>query len=306
MRTSRRLLLAAAATLALLVPLGWMWWSSLLPGSYSVMDMGYLDYGGGPKPAGSAEHDLEGMAGGGDMSGMDHGGSVSVADLTTDPDLEADVTVDLTARAETITLASGREVDGYTLNGSSPGPLIEATQGDLVEVHLTNESVPDGITLHWHGVDVPNAEDGVAGVTQDAVGEGEEHTYRFVADQVGTYWYHSHQVSHVQVRRGLLGTLVVHPRKPVPQDVDEVVLAHTYSGTRTLNGLEDGVQRRRRPRRDGPGAGRSNTDNNSLLGVGVRRPTASWPSTAYDVQRAGTGRRRVHRRRARAAASTSR
>ena len=65
------------------------------------------------------------------------------------------------------------------------------------------------MTLHWHGVDVPNAEDGVAGVTQDAVPAGGEFTYRFVADDAGTYWYHSHQVSDDEVRGGLFGALVV-------------------------------------------------------------------------------------------------
>ena len=64
---------------------------------------------------------------------------------------------------------------------------------------MVNENVEDGATLHWHGIDVPNAADGVAGVTQDAVVPGEEYTYRFVADQAGTFWYHSHQVSHEQV-----------------------------------------------------------------------------------------------------------
>ena len=63
---------------------------------------------------------------------------------------------------------------GYTLNGTSPGPTLTAKQGELVEVRLRNESVSDGITLHWHGLDVPNAMDGVAGVTQDAVLEGGE------------------------------------------------------------------------------------------------------------------------------------
>ena len=88
-----------------------------------------------------------------------------------------------------------REPDGgYTVNGTSPGPLLEATVGDLVEVTLVNENITEGTTLHWHGVDVPNAADGVAGVTQDAVGPGEEFVYRFVVEQAGTFWYHSHQL----------------------------------------------------------------------------------------------------------------
>ncbi len=69
------------------------------------------------------------------------------------------------------------------------------------------------MTIHWHGVDVPNAEDGVAGVTQNAVLPGESYTYRFRAEQVGTFWYHTHQVSSKEVRRGLFGVIVIEPRE---------------------------------------------------------------------------------------------
>ena len=89
--------------------------------------------------------------------------------------------------------------------------------------------------MHWHGLDVPNARDGVAGVTQDAVGPGERFVYRFVADQVGTYWYHSHQVSHEQVRRGLLGALVVKPPDADPTVREELAVLHRYDDA-TLNG----------------------------------------------------------------------
>lgn len=236
-RSRLRLLLACLATLAILAPLAWMWQASLMPASYSVMDMGTPDYGGGPAPASGTDH------GAMDMAGMDHGGSVSVGDLVETADGPPDVTVDLVAAQGQVTLASGRKVDGYTLNGTSPGPQIEAEQGDLVEVTVLNESVAKGMTLHWHGVDVPNAEDGVAGVTQDAVPVGGRHTYRFVADQAGTYWYHSHQVSHEQVIGGLFGTLVVHPAGDAggSDTVDAMAVAHTYSGTRTLNGREGDV-----------------------------------------------------------------
>ena len=235
-RSRLRVLLACLATLAIVVPLAWMWQASRTPSTYSVMDMGYADYGGGPR--GSMSGHAHGDPGGGTAVG---GPPVSVADLTVDPDTPADVTVDLVAEKGRFTLDSGREVDGYTINGQSPGPPIEAEQGDLVEVHLRNESVPDGITLHWHGVDVPNAEDGVAGVTQDAIGPGGDYTYRFVADDAGTYWYHSHQVSHEQVVGGLLGPIVIHPERPDRDTVDAVALTHLYSGTRTLNGEEGDV-----------------------------------------------------------------
>lgn len=219
----RRLLLAVLAAVAVLGPLAYFWQASLVPGTYSVMDMGYLDYGGGPR--GPTEHE----------SHEGHG-SVSVADLVEDPTRKADVVVDLVARKERFELAGGASYDGYTVNHQSPGPLITVTEGQLVEVRLRNESVPDGITLHWHGVDVPNAEDGVAGVTQDAVGEGSDHVYRFVADKAGSYWYHSHQVSHEQVVRGLLGPLVVLPKTGLRDVIDVPAVAHTYAGVRTLNG----------------------------------------------------------------------
>lgn len=215
----RRLLLALLATVALLAPLAWFWQASLLPSTYSVMDMGYADYGGGPTTM--AHHDLMGR---------------SVATLVADPDRPADVRVTLTTRKERFRLASGKEVDGYTVNGTSPGPVIHAVKGQLVEVRLVNASVPDGVTLHWHGYDVPNAEDGVAGVTQDAVPVGGSFTYRFVAQQVGTYWYHSHQVSHAQVQRGLLGALVVTPRDPEPDARDQLAVLHVYDGATTING----------------------------------------------------------------------
>jgi FtsP/CotA-like multicopper oxidase with cupredoxin domain len=109
-------------------------------------------------------------------------------------------------------------------------------QGQLVQVTLVNESVAGGTALHWHGVDVPNSQDGVAGVTQDAVPVGGSHVYRFVAEDAGTYWYHSHQVSHDQVLRGLLGALVVEPAAGASGMRDVVALLHSYAGQPTLNG----------------------------------------------------------------------
>ena len=205
----------AVVAVVALAAFGWYWSASLVPSTYSVMDMGRADFGGGPA--------------------HEHGGGVSVAELTGPADGEPDVAVELSAREGSFALASGERVQGYTLNGTSPGPAIEAHVGDLVQVTLTNVDVPDGVTLHWHGVDVPNAEDGVAGVTQDAVLPGRQHVYRFTADDAGTFWYHSHQVSHAQVRGGLFGTLIVLPTDP--GDAQDVLApVHTYSGRRTVGG----------------------------------------------------------------------
>jgi FtsP/CotA-like multicopper oxidase with cupredoxin domain len=213
-----RLLLAVGASLAILLPVGWLWQASLLPSSYSAMDMGGADYGGGPH---GGHHD--------------HGAGIDVSSLTEKVTGEPDVRVTLAARASRVKVA-GQVIDGFTLNGRTPGPRIVVREGDLVQATLRNVSVPDGVSLHWHGVDVPNAEDGVAGVTQDAVLPGAAHTYRFVARQTGTYWYHSHQVSHEQVAGGLFGSLVVLPRDGIEQARDVTAIAHTYGGTRTLNG----------------------------------------------------------------------
>jgi FtsP/CotA-like multicopper oxidase with cupredoxin domain len=207
MRTPVRVAIAVAASLAVLGPVAYFLVQSLVPSTYDMTAMGYADSGGGP-----VVHR--------------HGGGLSVADLT-GPSGPAGVAVTLTARAE-----HGR----LTLDHATPGPEIRVRQGQLLQVTLVNESVPDGVTLHWHGVDVPNAEDGVAGVTQDAVRRGQRHVYRFTAQDAGTYWYHSHQVSHDQVRQGLFGALVVLPAAPLAAAVDQVAAVHTYDGRRTING----------------------------------------------------------------------
>lgn len=192
-----------------------------------MADMGYADYGGGPVPAG-VQHGGHGHS--------DRQSSIGIDTLIADPDRPGDVRVDLVARQERFPLPDGRSLDGFSLNGRTPGPAIEATVGQLVEVKLTNENVLDGVTLHWHGLDVPNAVDGVAGVTQDAVAPGQSHTYRFVADHAGSYWYHSHQQSHPQVLGGLLGPLVIHPVDGPGDELDVTALVHLYGGVRTING----------------------------------------------------------------------
>jgi FtsP/CotA-like multicopper oxidase with cupredoxin domain len=219
------------ATIAIVAPLAWMWQVSRMPAAYSVMEMGYFDYGGGVQP----EHSVAGHGGHGEANGDSHHPARSITELIVDPGRPADVRVDLVTRQETLSVG-GRSIPGFTVNGTSPGPEIRVRQGQLIEVHLRNESVAAGVALHWHGLDVPNAMDGVAGVTQDAVPIGAEFTYRFVADRAGSFWYHSHQVSNPQVAGGLLGPLVVLPPSGIAEQVDVAALAHTYGGVRTING----------------------------------------------------------------------
>ncbi|GAB3423630.1 multicopper oxidase family protein [Flindersiella endophytica] len=223
-----RLVSALAATALVLVPLIWLWQSSRMPSAYSVMDMGYADGG----QAGGHHH---GVAAGHAHHSMTAAERGIAAVIVVDPKRRADVAVTLVANRQRLH-RNGRTVDAFTLNGQTPGPTIRATVGQLVQVRLVNRSVPGGITLHWHGMEVPNSQDGVAGVTQDAVGIGREFTYRFVVGQAGTFWYHSHQLSHEQVRRGLLGAFVVDPPRPAAGVVDTTALVHLYDGTPTVNG----------------------------------------------------------------------
>ncbi len=139
----------------------------------------------------------------------------------------------LTARPATVRLPSGRQVEAWSFNGQVPGPILRVRQGDLVEVTLRNELPGQAVTIHWHGYDVPAGEDGVPGVTQDAVKPGGSHVYRFRATDPGTYWYHSHQNSSVAVPRGLFGMLIVDPAEPIRQD--HAIALHTFGDRVTMS-----------------------------------------------------------------------
>jgi FtsP/CotA-like multicopper oxidase with cupredoxin domain len=243
-RRARRFALPVLATVAIVAPLAWLWQASRVPAVYSVMEMGYHDYGGGARSdPGAGEHVGHGRGNG---NGQHPGLPRLVTDMVADPARPADVRVELVTRQQMLSVA-GRSIPGFTVNGTSPGPEIRATQGQLIEVQLRNESVTDGVTLHWHGVDVPNAMDGVAGVTQDAVPMGGEFSYRFLANQVGSFWYHSHQVSNPQVAGGLFGSLVVTPKSGIAQQVEVTAVAHTYGGVRTINGKPEDLRVRAEP-----------------------------------------------------------
>src|SRR5207245_7622255 len=99
----------------------------------------------------------------------------------------------------------------WTYNGQIPGPELRVNQGDRVEITFTNH-LPASTSIHWHGLRLPNAEDGVAGITQNAVAPGSTYHYEFIVKDPGTYWYHSHQETFQQVPRGLYGALIVEPK----------------------------------------------------------------------------------------------
>ncbi|MEV4692718.1 multicopper oxidase family protein [Micromonospora echinospora] len=206
---------------------------------------GVVAAGAGATGVGLLFRDPEAMVTGG---GPGHAGGtrpqVSVADLRGPGAPAARGTARrhvLTARTGTVTIPSGRAIDAWSYEGRLPGPAITATEGDLIEVTLRNADIEDGVTVHWHGYDVPCGEDGAPGATQHAVQPGGEFVYRFQADQVGTYWYHTHQASHPAVRRGLYGTLVVTPREDRPEaerGLDLTLPVHTFDDVVILGDQE--------------------------------------------------------------------
>ncbi|MDE2184900.1 MAG: copper resistance system multicopper oxidase [Alphaproteobacteria bacterium] len=104
---------------------------------------------------------------------------------------------------------TGRRRTATAVNGSLPGPILRFREGDVVTLNVTNKlSAPTSI--HWHGVLLPNAMDGVPGLTFRGIMPGETFTYRFPVKQSGTYWYHSH--SGMQEQTGLYGPLILEPR----------------------------------------------------------------------------------------------
>ncbi|HKA51790.1 MAG TPA: multicopper oxidase family protein [Candidatus Dormibacteraeota bacterium] len=161
-----------------------------------------------------------------DMSTAPPGPGVTPLQMLTEPPGDEPVKAfTLTAR---VTQQAGHQV--WTYNGTVPGPELRVTQGDRVRVTLINH-LPAATSIHWHGLRLPNAEDGVAGLTQQALAPGQTYTYEFVVKDPGTYWYHSHQDTEHQVPKGLYGALVVLPGQGPTYDRDYAVAVGDLNGS---------------------------------------------------------------------------
>lgn len=125
---------------------------------------------------------------------------------------------------------------GYAFNGQIPGPRIEVDRGDKVRVVLHNRLDDAPTAIHYHGLLVPNAMDGVPGLTQDPVMPGEDFTYEFTVRNGGSHMYHSHFDAAKQVPMGLLGAFIVHEPGEAKADVDEVMVLNDGPLGFTLNG----------------------------------------------------------------------
>ena len=111
------------------------------------------------------------------------------------------------------------ETPAWCFNGSVPGPEIRVKQGERLRIIVEN-GLEEETTVHWHGVRVPNAMDGVPHLTQHPIDAGKSFVYEFDAVDAGTFWYHPHQRSFEQVGRGLYGPLIVEEPEPIRVDRD--------------------------------------------------------------------------------------
>lgn len=215
--------------------------TSKLPEASDMMNHDWIDEGGGTPTRMSSGTDHHGQH----QQAGHQTDAVEVAALTgniTDP---PDVKFELVAQRKEVTLASGAVIDAWTYNGEI-APELRVKHGDMIEVKLINQDIDSGVTIHWHGYNVPNAMDGVPGMTQNVVKPGQSFTYKFRAKQEGTYWFHSHQQASEQVMKGLFGTLIVEPAQDVEANIEQfTVINHrwmTDQGYKKAFGYDDELQ----------------------------------------------------------------
>ncbi len=159
----------------------------------------------------------------------EQGGQVAVPKVSKDKEGRTLKQFTVTAKETSWQLGDGYKVDALTYDGTVPGNTLKVTEGDHVQVQL-KDNMKQPVTIHWHGYPVPNAMDGVAGMTQDAVAPGKSFTYDFIATVPGTYYYHSHYDSANQVDHGLYGVLIVQPKKEiVPYDKDYILVLDEWA-----------------------------------------------------------------------------
>jgi CopA family copper-resistance protein len=187
-------------------------------------------------PSPSRRRFVQGLAAAGTLAGF--GGTAWPRNAwalatATQPGVLAGTRFDL-AIGETPVDFTGRVVPAITVNGSLPAPVLRWREGDTVELRVANALPPGSVhgdvtSLHWHGILLPAAMDGVPGLSFDGIRRGEAYLYRFQVRQGGTYWYHGH--SAMQEQAGLYGALVIDPIAPEPfrYDRDYVVLLSDWT-----------------------------------------------------------------------------
>lgn len=146
-----------------------------------------------------------------------HAGMAGMTDMAPEVPPAGTTAYDLAISRANIDLG-GTPASAITVNGTVPGPLLRFREGDEAVIRVTNQLDGEDTSIHWHGILLPSAMDGVPGVSFGGIKPGETFTYRFPLKQSGTYWYHSH--SGFQEQRGVFGPLIIDPREPAPYAFD--------------------------------------------------------------------------------------
>jgi hypothetical protein len=126
--------------------------------------------------------------------------------------------------------AAGSTAKCWGYNGSTPGPTIEVVEGDQVRILVTNH-LGEPTSIHWHGIDLPNGMDGVAGLNQPSIQPNETFVYEFTLKQHGTHMYHPHADEMTQMAYGMMGMFIIHPKagEAVRIDRDYCFLMHNWA-----------------------------------------------------------------------------
>jgi FtsP/CotA-like multicopper oxidase with cupredoxin domain len=124
--------------------------------------------------------------------------------------------------------APGMVVDCWGYNGQTPGPTIEAVEGDRVRLFVENR-LPERTSMHWHGFLLPNGMDGVAGLVQPHIEPGETYVYELTLRQQGTLMYHPHSDEMVQMALGMMGFFIIHPRGGPRVDRDYAIMLSEWA-----------------------------------------------------------------------------
>lgn len=154
------------------------------------------------------------------------------------------VETELTLKLGDWSLLSDVRTQAILINGTAPGPILRATEGDLLRVMVTNQ-MAEPTAIHFHGVPLPNHMDGVPPFTQEPIAPGSQFLYEFYAPQAGTFMYHSHMPQHSmsQIGRGLYGAMLVAPqstgREPTYQ-VDMPIVIGTWETSERSRGMMGG------------------------------------------------------------------
>ena len=165
------------------------------------------DPSGSDPPAHSAAAADDGGGGGGGSGQTDLGDGTYLAPSTDEGGVKV---FHLRMAPTTITVAPGVTKEAYAFNGIVPGPVLRVNEGDRVRIVVDND-LPFATGVHWHGMILPNDQDGVPGITQPFIEPGDRYTYEWTALAPGTHWYHSHS-SGRHIGKGLYGALEVIPR----------------------------------------------------------------------------------------------